>query len=161
MSNNAPPYAISGRRGLMLVISSPSGAGKTSLSRRLVADHESLDLSISCTTRSPPSIRALAAGLNDAHRSIGLFHGDIDPLAFIRAGQFEGFVQDTLIPGFEFFRAHRTAFTSLMSSASTMHTIGASHLESKHTSVSAKIPSTFRHFTRANFPENFRLHWVH
>ncbi len=53
MSNNAPPYAISGRRGLMLVISSPSGAGKTSLSRRLVADHESLDLSISCTTRSP------------------------------------------------------------------------------------------------------------
>lgn len=35
----------------MLVISSPSGAGKTSLSRRLVADHADLDLSISCTTR--------------------------------------------------------------------------------------------------------------
>lgn len=41
------------RRGLMLVISSPSGAGKTSLSRRLVADHEALELSISCTTRGP------------------------------------------------------------------------------------------------------------
>ncbi len=41
------------RRGLMLVISSPSGAGKTSLSRRLVADHADLDLSISCTTRGP------------------------------------------------------------------------------------------------------------
>jgi guanylate kinase len=41
------------RRGLMLVISSPSGAGKTSLSRRLVADHADLDLSISCTTRAP------------------------------------------------------------------------------------------------------------
>ena len=27
------------RRGLLLLISSPSGAGKTSLSRRLVADH--------------------------------------------------------------------------------------------------------------------------
>lgn len=41
------------RRGLMLLISSPSGAGKTSLSRRLVADHADLDLSISATTRGP------------------------------------------------------------------------------------------------------------
>jgi guanylate kinase len=37
----------------MLLISSPSGAGKTSLSRRLVADHADLELSISATTRSP------------------------------------------------------------------------------------------------------------
>lgn len=37
----------------MLVISSPSGAGKTSLSRRLVADHADLSLSISATTRGP------------------------------------------------------------------------------------------------------------
>ncbi len=37
----------------MLLISSPSGAGKTSLSRRLVADHADLDLSISATTREP------------------------------------------------------------------------------------------------------------
>jgi len=41
------------RRGLLLVISSPSGAGKTSLSRRLVADHADLMLSISATTRAP------------------------------------------------------------------------------------------------------------
>ena len=41
------------RRGLMLVVSSPSGAGKTSLSRRLVADHADLQLSVSCTTRGP------------------------------------------------------------------------------------------------------------
>lgn len=41
------------RRGLMLLISSPSGAGKTSLSRRLVADHADLELSVSATTRSP------------------------------------------------------------------------------------------------------------
>ncbi|HEX4183904.1 MAG TPA: guanylate kinase [Caulobacteraceae bacterium] len=40
------------RRGLLLVISSPSGAGKTSLSRRLVADHPDLSLSVSATTRS-------------------------------------------------------------------------------------------------------------
>jgi len=37
----------------MLVVSSPSGAGKTSLSRRLLADHGELVLSISMTTRSP------------------------------------------------------------------------------------------------------------
>jgi len=37
----------------MLLISSPSGAGKTSLSRRLVADHADLNLSISATTRDP------------------------------------------------------------------------------------------------------------
>lgn len=41
------------RRGLLLVISSPSGAGKTSLSRRLIADHPGLTLSISATTRPP------------------------------------------------------------------------------------------------------------
>jgi guanylate kinase len=43
------------RRGLMLVISSPSGAGKTSLSRRLLVDHQELALSVSWTTRPPRS----------------------------------------------------------------------------------------------------------
>jgi guanylate kinase len=46
--SNEPP-----RHGLLLVISSPSGAGKTSLTRRLVADHPGLTLSISATTRPP------------------------------------------------------------------------------------------------------------
>jgi guanylate kinase len=41
------------RRGLLLIVSSPSGAGKTSLSRRLVADHADLALSVSATTRPP------------------------------------------------------------------------------------------------------------
>jgi guanylate kinase len=41
------------RRGLLLLVSSPSGAGKTSLSRRLVADYADLVLSISATTRGP------------------------------------------------------------------------------------------------------------
>ena len=41
------------QRGMMLVISSPSGAGKTSLSRRLLVDHPDLTVSVSCTTRAP------------------------------------------------------------------------------------------------------------
>jgi len=41
------------RRGMLLLVSSPSGAGKTSLSRRLVADYADLTLSISATTRAP------------------------------------------------------------------------------------------------------------
>ena len=40
-----------GRRGVMLVLSSPSGAGKTSISRRLLAEDDRLELSISATTR--------------------------------------------------------------------------------------------------------------
>ncbi len=39
------------RRGLMLVLSSPSGAGKTTLSRRLLDKDRSVELSVSVTTR--------------------------------------------------------------------------------------------------------------
>jgi len=39
------------RRGLMLVLSSPSGAGKTTLSRRLLEQDGGVTLSISVTTR--------------------------------------------------------------------------------------------------------------
>jgi guanylate kinase len=39
------------RRGLMLVLSSPSGAGKTTLSRRLLEADPAVQLSVSATTR--------------------------------------------------------------------------------------------------------------
>lgn len=39
------------RRGLMLVLSSPSGAGKTSISRALLAREPGLSMSVSATTR--------------------------------------------------------------------------------------------------------------
>ena len=40
------------RRGLMLVLSSPSGAGKTSISRALLARDPNLSMSVSVTTRA-------------------------------------------------------------------------------------------------------------
>ena len=42
---------MGGRRGLMLVLSSPSGAGKTTIARRLLAEDARLELSVSATTR--------------------------------------------------------------------------------------------------------------
>lgn len=39
------------RRGLMLIVSSPSGAGKTTLTRSMLQDDDNLTLSVSVTTR--------------------------------------------------------------------------------------------------------------
>jgi guanylate kinase len=44
-------HAMIARRGLMLVLSSPSGAGKTTLSRKLLQADPMVDLSVSMTTR--------------------------------------------------------------------------------------------------------------
>ena len=48
--SNSPPAK---RRGFFLVISSPSGAGKTSLSRKLLTNFPDLTASVSATTRNP------------------------------------------------------------------------------------------------------------
>jgi guanylate kinase len=41
------------RRGLLLVLSSPSGAGKTTITRRLIERDPALGISVSVTTRAP------------------------------------------------------------------------------------------------------------
>jgi len=41
------------RRGLLFILSSPSGAGKTTLSRKLLKADEEIKLSVSATTRPP------------------------------------------------------------------------------------------------------------
>ena len=43
----------SDRRGILFVLSSPSGAGKTTLSRKLLAEDAGFSLSVSATTRPP------------------------------------------------------------------------------------------------------------
>jgi guanylate kinase len=52
MKMTRPPTNIP-RRGLLLVMSSPSGAGKTTLSRRLLASDPNIAMSVSVTTRAP------------------------------------------------------------------------------------------------------------
>ena len=41
------------RRGLLYILSSPSGAGKTTLARRLIASDANIAMSVSVTTRKP------------------------------------------------------------------------------------------------------------
>lgn len=43
------------RRGLMIVLSSPSGAGKTTLTRQLLSEDDNMMMSVSATTRKPRS----------------------------------------------------------------------------------------------------------
>jgi guanylate kinase len=48
--NDSNPFQIS-RRGLMLVLSSPSGAGKTTIAREILSRDGNLRMSVSATTR--------------------------------------------------------------------------------------------------------------
>src|SRR6201982_1586175 len=63
------------RRGLMLVLSSPSGAGKTTLSRKLLESDPGVELSVSVTTRKQ---RPGEVGGRDYH--------------FVDAGRFDAMV---------------------------------------------------------------------
>jgi guanylate kinase len=51
--SSTPTFDFIRRRGLMMVLSSPSGAGKTTLSRRILENDNEISLSISVTTRPP------------------------------------------------------------------------------------------------------------
>jgi guanylate kinase len=51
--NKQLPRVQIARRGLLLVMSSPSGAGKTTLSRALLASDPNISMSVSVTTRTP------------------------------------------------------------------------------------------------------------
>ncbi|HOY79721.1 MAG TPA: guanylate kinase [Hyphomonadaceae bacterium] len=51
--DSTPQQRVRPRRGIMLVISSPSGAGKTTLCSRIISEVPGVELSISATTREP------------------------------------------------------------------------------------------------------------
>ncbi|MFC5343257.1 guanylate kinase [Brevundimonas staleyi] len=83
MSNDRTP-----RRGVLLIVASPSGAGKTSLCRRLMADHGGLQLSVSMTTRG---IRPGEVADRDYHFvSPETFQQGIDDNAFLEWADVHG-----------------------------------------------------------------------
>jgi guanylate kinase len=83
MSNDRTP-----RRGVLLIVASPSGAGKTSLCRRLMADHGGLQLSVSMTTRG---IRPGEVADRDYHFvSPETFQQGIDDDAFLEWADVHG-----------------------------------------------------------------------
>ena len=68
------------RRGLMLVLSSPSGAGKTTLSRLLLERYSSIELSISVTTRKPRPVEVDGKDyhfIDSAHFDAMVARGDL------------------------------------------------------------------------------------
>ena len=66
--------------GLLLVVSGPSGVGKGTIDGKLLAAHENMVLSVSCTTRAPRP-------------------GEIDGVhySFISPEQFEKMIEDGII----------------------------------------------------------------
>jgi len=52
-NTTAAPLPAIARRGLLLVLSSPSGAGKTTLARALLESDPGISMSVSVTTRKP------------------------------------------------------------------------------------------------------------
>jgi guanylate kinase len=76
-----PAQRVRPRRGIMLVISSPSGAGKTTLCRRVISEIPGVELSISATTREPrPGEKD---GVDYHFRSNEQFHDMIDRDEFL------------------------------------------------------------------------------
>ena len=69
------------RRGLMLVLSSPSGAGKTTLSRRLMESDPAVAMSVSATTRPPRE--GEAEGKDYFFVSPSMFTGMVEGGAFL------------------------------------------------------------------------------
>ncbi len=73
------------RRGVMFVISSPSGAGKTTLTRRLITQEKDVSLSVSATTR--PMRPGEKDGVDYHFRTVDLFKSMIGAGEFLEWAQ--------------------------------------------------------------------------
>jgi guanylate kinase len=76
---------MAGRRGILIIISSPSGAGKTTLARRLLGEFPELRFSVSYTTRAPR--------VNERHAVDYYFVSPTEFEAMIERGEFAEWAQ--------------------------------------------------------------------
>jgi len=93
------------RKGLLIVLSGPSGTGKSTVCRALLKKHEDIALSISCTTRAP------RAGEEDGVSYFFISHEQFDEMiaqdAFLEYAQVfsnfygtpKSFVEEQLLSG--------------------------------------------------------------
>jgi guanylate kinase len=85
---------MSGKRGLLIVISGPSGVGKDTLIKRLLELDRNLRYSVSCTTRAPR--RGEADGVDYSFVSRERFQELIDEGAFLEHATYNGNLYGTL-----------------------------------------------------------------
>jgi guanylate kinase len=94
---------VSGKRGLLIVISGPSGVGKDTLIKRLLELDTNLRYSVSCTTRKPrPGERD---GVDYSFVSRDRFQQLIDEGAFLEHATYNGHLYGTLAERVERERA--------------------------------------------------------
>jgi len=82
-------------RGLLIVISGPSGVGKDTLIRRLLELDKNLRYSVSCTTRPPRP--GEVDGVNYTFVTHEKFHQLIDQGAFLEYATYDGNLYGTVI----------------------------------------------------------------
>jgi guanylate kinase len=86
---------VSKKRGLLIVISGPSGVGKDTLIKRLLELHQNLRYSVSCTTRAPRP--GEVDGVDYSFVSRERFGQLIDEGAFLEHATYNGNLYGTLI----------------------------------------------------------------
>jgi guanylate kinase len=86
---------VTKKHGLLIVISGPSGVGKDTLIKRLLALDRNLRYSVSCTTRPPRP--GEVDGVNYTFVSLERFQQLIDERAFLEHATYDGNLYGTLI----------------------------------------------------------------
>lgn len=97
-------WPVTKKRGLLIVISGPSGVGKDTLIKRLLELDRNLRYSVSCTTRPPRPDEVHGVDYTFVTRE--QFQEQIDKGAFLEYAEYSGNLYGTLAERVERARAH-------------------------------------------------------